>query len=111
MPGPRNTKAPRRENKGLTSTGSKTVYQLAEPFGVSQQAISKHLVYLERANLIEKRRQGRQHFCTLRPKALEEACDWMDSYRQFWEIKKYASKNNYRLIQSGITKKSITECR
>jgi DNA-binding transcriptional ArsR family regulator len=65
--------------------GEATVSQLAEPFGISQQAISKHLAYLERAELIEKRREGRQHFCTLRPEALKEASGWIDQYRQFWD--------------------------
>lgn len=65
--------------------GPATVNQLAEPFGVSQQAISKHLACLERARLIEKRRQGRKHFCSLNPVALKEADDWMQGYRQFWD--------------------------
>ncbi len=65
--------------------GTATVTELAEPFGISQQAISKHLAYLERTQLIEKRREGRQHFCTLRPAALREACDWMDQYRRLWD--------------------------
>jgi DNA-binding transcriptional ArsR family regulator len=64
--------------------GSATISQLAEPFGMSQQAISKHLAYLERADLIEKRKEGRQQICTLKPTALKEASDWMDEYRQFW---------------------------
>jgi DNA-binding transcriptional ArsR family regulator len=65
--------------------GSATVNELAEPFGVSQQAISKHLAYLERASLIEKRKQGREQFCSLRAEPLKQAHDWMDDYRQFWE--------------------------
>ena len=65
--------------------GAATVNQLAEPFGMSQQAVSKHLAYLERANLIEKQREGRQQFCSLRAAALKDAHDWIDGYRQFWE--------------------------
>ena len=65
--------------------GEATVTQLAEPFGISQQAISKHLAYLERAQLIEKRREGRQHFCTLRPAALKDASDWIEQYRRHWD--------------------------
>lgn len=65
--------------------GPATVNQLTEPFGISQQAVSKHLACLERARLIEKRRQGRQQFCSLRPVALKEAHDWMQGYRQFWD--------------------------
>jgi DNA-binding transcriptional ArsR family regulator len=65
--------------------GAATVNELAEPFGVSQQAISKHLAYLERASLIEKRKEGREQFCSLRAEPLRRAYEWMDDYRQFWE--------------------------
>jgi DNA-binding transcriptional ArsR family regulator len=75
----------RRRILDLLREGPATVNQLAGPFGVSQQAISKHLAYLERAKLIEKRKEGRQHFCSLNPVSLKEACDWMEGYREFWE--------------------------
>jgi DNA-binding transcriptional ArsR family regulator len=65
--------------------GAASVNELAEPFGVSQQAISKHLAYLERARLIEKRREGRQQRCSLRAAPLKGAYDWMTGYRQFWD--------------------------
>ncbi len=65
--------------------GAATVNELAEPFGVSQQAISKHLAYLERARLIEKRKEGRQQFCSLRAAPLKGAYDWMTAYQQFWD--------------------------
>ena len=53
--------------------GAASVNELAEPFGVSQQAISKHLAYLERASLIEKRKEGRQQFW-------DEAFDRLDVF-------------------------------
>ena len=59
--------------------------ELAEPFHISQQAISKHLACLERAELIEKRREGRQRLCALRPQALEEVVTWAQQCREFWE--------------------------
>lgn len=65
--------------------GAASVNELAEPFHVSQQAISKHLAYLERAELIEKRRQGRQRLCALRPQALDEVAGWVGKCREFWE--------------------------
>lgn len=65
--------------------GSATVNQLAEPFGISQQAVSKHLAYLERANLIGKQREGRQQLCSLNAAALKDAFDWIEGYRQFWD--------------------------
>jgi DNA-binding transcriptional ArsR family regulator len=65
--------------------GPATVSGLAEPFAISQQAISKHLAYLENANLIVKKRRGREHFCTLEPQAIKQVAEWADGYRQFWE--------------------------
>jgi DNA-binding transcriptional ArsR family regulator len=65
--------------------GPSTVTELAEPFAVSQQAISKHLAYLENAKLIAKKRRGREHFCTLEANAIKPVADWADNYRKFWE--------------------------
>jgi DNA-binding transcriptional ArsR family regulator len=64
--------------------GPATVTELAEPFEVSQQAISKHLACLERARLIDKQRLGRQQFCALRASTLKGAHDWMEHYRRLW---------------------------
>jgi DNA-binding transcriptional ArsR family regulator len=64
--------------------GPATVNELAEPFGISQQAVSKHVAYLERATLVEKRREGREQLCSLRAESLREAHQWIGSYRQFW---------------------------
>lgn len=65
--------------------GSASVNELAEPFQLSQQAISKHLAYLARAELIEKRKSGRQSLCALRPQALDEVAAWVRQCREFWE--------------------------
>jgi DNA-binding transcriptional ArsR family regulator len=75
----------RRAILARLARGAATVNELAEPFGVSQQAISKHLAYLERARLIEKRKEGRQQFCSLRAAPLKGAYDWVASYQQFWD--------------------------
>lgn len=65
--------------------GPASVQELAEPFQISQQAISKHLAYLERARLIEKRREGRQHICRLNALPMREVATWVEQYRQFWD--------------------------
>ena len=62
-----------------------TVNELAKPFAMTQQAVSKHLAYLERARLIEKRREGRQHICSLTPDAIREVAEWAENYRRFWD--------------------------
>ena len=61
-----------------------TVTELAEPFEMSLAAVSKHLAVLERAGLVRRRRDGRTHYCSLRPEALADALDWIAIYRRFW---------------------------
>ena len=65
--------------------GNATVNEIAGPFPMSQQAISKHLAYLEKAQLIEKKRVGRQHYCSLKVEAIREVAGWAESYRKHWE--------------------------
>jgi DNA-binding transcriptional ArsR family regulator len=65
--------------------GPASVMQLSEPFGVSQQAISKHLAYLQRANLVQTRRDGRQQIRELNPAPIREVAEWTEEYRRHWE--------------------------
>jgi len=65
--------------------GPASVNDLAKPFRITQQAVSKHLAYLERAKLIEKRKDGRRHICNLKGKPFKQVADWMEQYRRFWE--------------------------
>jgi DNA-binding transcriptional ArsR family regulator len=76
----------RRSILAILAAGPATVGELAGPFRVSQQAVSKHLAYLQRARLVEKRRKGRSHVCTLRPVPFKEVSDWVEHYRRFWEL-------------------------
>ena len=62
-----------------------SVAELAEPFQMSQQAISKHLAYLERARLIHTRREGRLQIRELNPAPMREVAAWVEAYRQHWE--------------------------
>jgi len=75
----------RRSILSRLAAGPATVGELARPFRISQQAVSKHLAYLERARLIEKRRDGRRHVCSLRPGPLAEIAAWTEEYRRFWD--------------------------
>jgi DNA-binding transcriptional ArsR family regulator len=65
--------------------GPDSVNELADPFDMSQQAISKHLAYLERAKLIEKERRGPENICTLKIDVIREVAQWADGYRRLWE--------------------------
>ncbi len=64
--------------------GEASVGELARPYAVSAPAISRHLRVLERAGLIERRKQGRLHRCRLRPKTMERASGWIDQQHAFW---------------------------
>jgi DNA-binding transcriptional ArsR family regulator len=64
--------------------GEASVTELAEPFAMTQPAISKHLKVLERAGLVSRGRDAQRRPCRLEPERLREATDWLESYRQFW---------------------------
>ena len=60
------------------------VTDLASNYEISLNAISKHLKVLEKASLIERKIEGRTHYCRTRPKQLKTVEKWMEPYRQFW---------------------------
>jgi DNA-binding transcriptional ArsR family regulator len=66
------------------SAGEATVNQLAEPFALTQQAISKHIKVLERAGLISRSRAAQARPCRIEPARFDTAADWMDRHRQQW---------------------------
>lgn len=66
--------------------GQVTVNELAEPFELSLPAVSKHLKVLERAGLISRGREAQWRPCRLEAASLRPAADWVDDYRQFWDI-------------------------
>lgn len=65
--------------------GPASVAELAEPFAISQQAVSKHLAYLERAHLVRAHRRGREHLRELDPAPLQDVADWVADYRRHWK--------------------------
>lgn len=66
------------------SGGECTVGDLARPTRMSFAAASKHVQVLERAGMVNRRVEGRQHICSLRPDPLKEASDWLRFYEKFW---------------------------
>lgn len=64
-----------------------TVGRLAEPFAMSLQGVSKHVMVLERAGIARRERRGREQVVTLRPDALKGVDDWLAFYRRFWTDK------------------------
>lgn len=65
--------------------GEASVMELAEPFAMSQPAISKHLKVLERAGLISRGRDAQRRPCRLEGKPLADASEWLEGYRGHWE--------------------------
>ena len=69
----------------LAKRGEECVTDLARPHAMSLAAVSKHLIVLEKAGLVKRRRDGRVHSLTLEAKPMQEAQAWINRYRQFWE--------------------------
>ena len=75
----------RRAILARLADGDATVNQLAEPFPISVQAVSKHLKVLERAGLIARGRSAQLRPSRLQGDPLKEAADWLGEYRRFWD--------------------------
>ncbi|HEX6027211.1 MAG TPA: metalloregulator ArsR/SmtB family transcription factor [Solirubrobacter sp.] len=75
----------RRAILARLAQGEATVSELAEPFPISLQAVSKHLKVLERAGLITRGRTAQLRPSRLQAEALREAAEFLDDYRQFWD--------------------------
>jgi DNA-binding transcriptional ArsR family regulator len=67
--------------------GEARVTELAHPFGISLNSVSKHIRMLERAQLVRRRRVGREHRLSFNAKPLEEAASWIDASRAFWSAR------------------------
>ena len=66
------------------STGEARVTDVAAPFPISLNAVSKHIRVLEHADLVRRRRRGREHFLTINPEPLDEAAAWIRAKSAFW---------------------------
>src|SRR3954453_5574045 len=75
----------RRAILARLSEGEATVNELAAPFPISVQAVSKHIGVLERAGLIERGRTAQLRPSRLRGAPMKDAADWLGTYRRFWE--------------------------
>jgi DNA-binding transcriptional ArsR family regulator len=75
----------RRAILARLASGEASVNELAEPFDMSQPAISKHLKMLERAGLVSRGRDAQRQPCRLEAQPLEAAYVWIERYRQMWE--------------------------
>ena len=69
------------------SSGEARVTELAAPFEISLNSVSKHIRMLERAQLVRRRKSGRDHFLSLNPKPLDQAAKWIEQQRSLWNAR------------------------
>jgi DNA-binding transcriptional ArsR family regulator len=74
----------RRAIIGQLAAGPARFTDIAKPFDLSLNAITKHLKLLERAGLISREKQGREVLISLRPKPLRLVTGWVNEYERFW---------------------------
>lgn len=74
----------RRAIVSRLAQGEARVTDVARPFAISLNSVSKHIRVLERANLVRRRIEGREHFLALDPAPLDEAATWIASQKQLW---------------------------
>jgi DNA-binding transcriptional ArsR family regulator len=87
------------------AAGEASVTELADPFAMSQPAISKHLKVLERAGLISRGRDAQRRPRRLEARPLAEATEWLERYRRFWE-------GNYQRLDALLDElKAVTKKR
>ena len=69
------------------SRGEARVTELAHPFDMSLNAVSKHIRILERADLVKRRTAGREHFLSFNRQRLDEVADWIETQRAAWNAR------------------------
>jgi len=74
----------RRAILARLAAGETRVTDLAKPFAISLNSVSKHIRVLERAKLVKRRRAGREHILALNPAPLDEAAHWIEQQRSLW---------------------------
>lgn len=92
----------RRAILSRLASGEASVTELAEPFAMSQPAISKHLKVLERAGLVSRGRDAQRRPRQLEPKPLAEANEWLERYREYWE-------GNFQALDSVLEEMKVAE--
>jgi len=94
----------RRAILARLTKGEASVTELAKPFDMTLPAVSKHLKVLERAGLITRSRHAQWRRARLRAQRLEEAADWVERYREFWEHSLDRLDAHLRELQRGDKK-------
>ena len=77
----------RRRILAQLAAGEARVTEVAAPFDISLNSVSKHIRLLERAGLVRRRVSGRDHFLSLDPRPFDELSEWMQRTREFWSAR------------------------
>jgi len=90
----------------LAHEGPRRVTDLAAPLAISLPAVSKHLKVLERAGLVRRRKDGREHEIALETEPLSKAVAWLDRHRRFWQqsfdrLESFLARDGGAAAQSG----------
>jgi DNA-binding transcriptional ArsR family regulator len=93
----------RRAILARLADGEATVGQLAEPFPITLQAVSKHIKVLERAGLVARGRDAQLRPSRLEAAPLEEAAQWLSRYREFWDERLDRLGDHLEEITKGTT--------
>ncbi len=75
----------RRTIIDLLANRELTLNQIADNFRISRPAVSKHIKILAECGLVAIRQEGRERYCRVKPKKLDEVSLWLEKYRKFWE--------------------------
>jgi DNA-binding transcriptional ArsR family regulator len=99
----------RRAMLARLAQGEASVGELAAPHAMSLPAISKHLKVLERAGLVNRRKDGRVHRCSLDAAPMAAAMDWIEFHRNFWQarfdaLEEYLNKPKNKETEDGTSK-------
>ena len=94
----------RRRILAQLAQGEERVTELAKPHAMSLAAVSKHLIVLEKAGLVTRRKDGRVHSLALEAKPMQEAQAWIDRYRTFWETNLDGFESYLKQLQQKDTK-------
>lgn len=96
----------RRRILAQLAEGDECVTALAGPHKMSLAAVSKHLIVLEKAGLVKRKRRGRVHSLRLEAKPMQEAREWIDRYRKFWDANLDSFESYLDQLQNKPTKQT-----
>lgn len=75
----------RRAILARLTVGEAALSEIAEPFDMSQTAVSKHVRVLSDAGLVRVSKRGRTRYCSLEAAPMKQAAEWLETYQRFWE--------------------------